>query len=292
MKDNEWAGVGNHIDFGARGLDTRIGRWIAKDPLFLKYPSESPYSFALNSPIEANDPDGRIVIFVNGQHKKGDVGEKYWENMDAKIRNIIGDTKYLYYDGSLGGWSNSLNMRHVNPAMDPQYSNLSAKERYEAGYKKGKEDAQSIIDGLQRNKDGEIIESIKLIAHSMGGAYAKGVGNGILDYANLKQMKGVKIEFEVDFASFQPGSIYNTAIPGVRTIQVSHKFDGVVNSKFSLEGSYETKEKGVSLSDYHLNTTDKNKGHNLQDFKDEINYVPKSSSNGGNGNGPASSDPK
>ena len=39
-----------------------------------------------------------------------------------------------------------------------------------------------------------------------------GVGNAIMDYANLKHKKGVKIEFEVDFASFQPGDKYNTPV--------------------------------------------------------------------------------
>jgi hypothetical protein len=38
MKDNEWAGVGNHIDFGARGLDTRIARFNSVDPLTKKFP--------------------------------------------------------------------------------------------------------------------------------------------------------------------------------------------------------------------------------------------------------------
>ena len=39
LKDNEWAGVGNHLDFGARGYDTRIARWINIDPLAKKYPN-------------------------------------------------------------------------------------------------------------------------------------------------------------------------------------------------------------------------------------------------------------
>jgi len=50
-KVNEIAGIGNHIDFGARGLDTRIGRWWSIDPLYQKFPSESPYNFGGNNPI-------------------------------------------------------------------------------------------------------------------------------------------------------------------------------------------------------------------------------------------------
>lgn len=56
------------MDFGARGLDSRIARWISPDPLHGRYPGLSPYSFVANSPIVFTDPDGRrIVIYYNGQ---------------------------------------------------------------------------------------------------------------------------------------------------------------------------------------------------------------------------------
>ena len=58
-KDDEINGIGNHVDFGARGLDTRLGRWWSVDPLAEKYPSSSPYVFANNSPIILVDRDGR-----------------------------------------------------------------------------------------------------------------------------------------------------------------------------------------------------------------------------------------
>jgi RHS repeat-associated protein len=51
-------------DFGARILDVRLGRWLAVDPLYMKYPWSSSYTFVLNTPIQAFDPDGRKVYFV------------------------------------------------------------------------------------------------------------------------------------------------------------------------------------------------------------------------------------
>ena len=68
MKDNEIKGVGNSLDFGARMYDSRIGRWFAVDPLAAKYSYASPFNFALNTPLQAKDPDGKVVIFINGQH--------------------------------------------------------------------------------------------------------------------------------------------------------------------------------------------------------------------------------
>ena len=51
-------GEGN-LDFGARIMDVRLGRWLSVDPLQTKYPSLSPYNFCGNNPIFFVDPDGK-----------------------------------------------------------------------------------------------------------------------------------------------------------------------------------------------------------------------------------------
>ncbi len=62
--DNDIAGEGNAYDYGARILDTRLGRWMSIDPKFYEYSDISPYVFAGNSPILALDMDGeKIVIY-------------------------------------------------------------------------------------------------------------------------------------------------------------------------------------------------------------------------------------
>jgi RHS repeat-associated protein len=60
--DNELKGEGNSIDFGARMLDPRVGRWFANDPSAHLQPSSSPYSFANNNPVVLIDPDGKLPI--------------------------------------------------------------------------------------------------------------------------------------------------------------------------------------------------------------------------------------
>jgi len=65
-KDDEVYGAGNLIDYGARVRDPRLGPWLGIDPLAAKYPSWSPYVYAMNTPISAYDPDGKRVYFVAG----------------------------------------------------------------------------------------------------------------------------------------------------------------------------------------------------------------------------------
>jgi RHS repeat-associated protein len=57
-KDNEFAGVGNNIDYGFRKQDTRTGRFLSVDPLTKQYPWYTPYQFAGNKPIAHVDLDG------------------------------------------------------------------------------------------------------------------------------------------------------------------------------------------------------------------------------------------
>src|SRR5690554_2298650 len=63
LKDNDIAGAGNHLDYGARGRDPRLGSvWWSIDPLAAKYPDLSPYNFVANSPIIFADPNGKEII--------------------------------------------------------------------------------------------------------------------------------------------------------------------------------------------------------------------------------------
>src|SRR5690554_6134699 len=59
-KDDEINGSGNHLDYGARGRNPRLGGgWWSPDPLASKYPGLSPYHFAGNNPMMFVDYDGR-----------------------------------------------------------------------------------------------------------------------------------------------------------------------------------------------------------------------------------------
>jgi RHS repeat-associated protein len=62
-KDDEITGVeGSHLDFGARIYDSRIGRWLSRDPMANNYPNQSAYNYAVNSPIMFFDPNGEDAI--------------------------------------------------------------------------------------------------------------------------------------------------------------------------------------------------------------------------------------
>ncbi|UEG49601.1 RHS repeat-associated core domain-containing protein [Ferruginibacter lapsinanis] len=60
--DDEMYGIGNMYDFGARIYDPRLGRFFSVDPLERKYPSWSPYVYALDNPVMNIDIDGKEAI--------------------------------------------------------------------------------------------------------------------------------------------------------------------------------------------------------------------------------------
>jgi RHS repeat-associated protein len=80
-KVNEWAGIANHLDFGARGYDSRIGRWYSVDQV--KKSDLSAYQFGRNSPIAFVDPDGNTEYYFNGK----------WVGSDKKDNGMIAIVK-------------------------------------------------------------------------------------------------------------------------------------------------------------------------------------------------------
>jgi RHS repeat-associated protein len=171
-------------DFGERIYDNRIGRWWSDDPLEAAYTSFSPYNFVTNSPIIAFDPDGRLVIFSNGEvgsfgglGKENDrlrASEDYWGSyFVSKVLNRLGETHKKFIDGDQGG---------------------GALTRYAAGQKLAVSQAQEIIDGLERNAQGEITESIYIVSHSKGSAFANGYTDAMRSEIE-KQVREGKIKY-------------------------------------------------------------------------------------------------
>ncbi|HBG70615.1 MAG: hypothetical protein A2W93_09670 [Bacteroidetes bacterium GWF2_43_63] len=64
--DELFESSGSAYDFGARLYDSRLGRWMACDPLAAKYPGYSPYHFGYCDPIIVMDPNGMENIIVIG----------------------------------------------------------------------------------------------------------------------------------------------------------------------------------------------------------------------------------
>jgi RHS repeat-associated protein len=85
-KDDEFTNSTSHYDFGARIYDSRVGRFLSLDPMMNKYPSETPYIFAGNSPV--------FYIDFNGEYK---LSESFKENYPHFTKylseQIINDVK-------------------------------------------------------------------------------------------------------------------------------------------------------------------------------------------------------
>jgi RHS repeat-associated protein len=93
MKVNEWAGSGNHVDYGDRGYDTRTARWPTLDKLFKNYPSLSPYSFCADNPILFVDRGGqKIFIYYideNGKNMSYQYGSKVKVPDNSFVQNVV-----------------------------------------------------------------------------------------------------------------------------------------------------------------------------------------------------------
>lgn len=168
---------------------------------------------------------------------------------DTAVMAHFGDWNDKYYDGSIGGSFGTL------------IGNISPFQRDDFGYKTGEVDAASIIAGLARNDKGEITETIKIIAHSMGAAYAKGFIRALVEYArkNPELCTGLSVS-EYDFAPFQPTS--QRAVNGVSTFQYSHSKDKVA-------------EYGRMPGAEFMDTpSDREQGHPIRNFYDLIRNLP------------------
>ena len=158
--------------FGARYYNPKRVLWYSTDPMELKHPNVTSYGYTKRNPVNAIDYEGQLII--NGQHGGSGGSRAYWNGLDARIMNWVGDHKPMYVDGAMGGWKNTL--------LDGYNNNLLSRNRYASGYAKGRASAGDILSSLSGD------ESIKVITHSMGGAFGKGYIQGIIDYAEYSEL--------------------------------------------------------------------------------------------------------
>jgi RHS repeat-associated protein len=121
-KVNEWAGIGNFLEFSERGYDSRISRFIKVDPLEKEYPWNSTYAFAENSPIQGIDLEGAELLKVNsGWFRMGIDGgkNKIVITKDNNLPSVFKDAhgKPLFTPGSVGLTSKGLTNYNKGPII-------------------------------------------------------------------------------------------------------------------------------------------------------------------------------
>ena len=209
----------NMYDYGARVYMPDIGRWGATDNKAEFYFANSPYVYALNTPTNAIDPDGNLVIFINGL---GGGGANYWRNYDTSKDNWLSQPNKISFDLQVSKHLNDQNRRYYDGSPGTLSHDLFSSNRYTDGYAKGKEEAASIIGSLARDPQGNIIETIKIITHSMGGVYGKGFVKALKEYIKKSkdpQVRKALITLVADFDPFQAGSKLGIADSNIYTQQ-------------------------------------------------------------------------
>jgi len=82
--------------YGARYYNPRLSIWYGVDPLSEKYPSINPYTYCMNNPINAIDPNGKEIIFI--QIKK-DGSQIHLQYKRGSFYYLNGERKGERYDG-------------------------------------------------------------------------------------------------------------------------------------------------------------------------------------------------
>ena len=110
--DNEINGEGNSLDFGARIIDARLGRWMSCDIHQGKTPGISAYNFSFNNPLAFNDPDGKdgrikvqgnaitmeTTVFLYGPDASEQIAQKYndaFAKMDNCANTVVDGKSYI-----------------------------------------------------------------------------------------------------------------------------------------------------------------------------------------------------
>ena len=166
--------------FEARMYRAQLGRFSTSDKKDIDTPWLSPFAYCACNPVNAIDPTGNVMIFINGKIGVGspDAGRPYWNKSFVNgAKQYFSDNKACY--------------------TNQDYRWLStARERISLGYEYAK--GQYKQWKSQMSKD----ESFKLVSHSMGGAFSKGIEQFLKD-------AGENVDYNVMINAYEVGYIEN-----------------------------------------------------------------------------------
>jgi len=224
--------------------DPQIGRWNHVDALANLYEGVSPYVYALNDPINAIDPDGNLVVFVNGlmlnQWMSQDNRRTANSFTDGRGAHIAANPNYrpypparnfttgspFYLGESFDYWGNiddafqqgynDYNSLYVSATAD---NSSQAVDRFA----EGEAAANSLIAQLDNAPLAEG-ETIKIVGHSQGAAFAAGMASVLSKHEKYSS----RLEAVHYLAPHQPTDINHP--DGVNGIQASRRSDRVSSS--------------------------------------------------------------
>jgi RHS repeat-associated protein len=229
-------------DYGARTYDNQIGRWHVQDNLSEVYYALTPYNYAGNTPVNAIDIDGNLFIFANGFMKSHWDAGKAPKTSPGSIRegvSSVPNPNYTPYapdrgfnkdgprnNGTTFGYWGKVDDAYMDAYKDQNvyYTNgsFTPKATASARFSEGVKSAQDLIKKLE---SGEITladgETIKIVGHSQGAAYAAGIATELAKHDKY----GSLLEFVDYLAPHQPGGF--THPDGVTGRQFSTKSDKV-----------------------------------------------------------------
>ncbi|WP_333864789.1 RHS repeat-associated core domain-containing protein, partial [Chitinophaga sp.] len=272
--DQEW------YDYGARMFDPQLGRWLSPDKLSEQYESVSPYAYALNDPVNAIDPDGNLIIFVNGfmihqwmaqDHRltirtaqrsmvdRGTFLTEFTQQRNPNFRPYPGERTFAegaptYLGKPFQYWGNiddvfmqghnDRNARYISASAD---NASQAHERYADGAMAARR--------LIRQLDSRQIplasdETIKIVGHSQGAAFAAGMVSVLSKHAKYSS----RLEIAYYIAPHQPGDFLHSA--KVKGQQWSTFHDWVTDGWNFIHlfngGSKNQKIEGIGEGNYKL----------------------------------------
>ncbi|WP_083598237.1 DUF6443 domain-containing protein [Flavobacterium sp. CF108] len=231
----------NFYDYGARKYDPALGHWMNMDPLSEKYETLSPYNYVSNNPVNAIDPDGRLIVYVNGllfsqalkmKLTSNDYKPERWGTQIQTDKLSFNGEDINYWDvqnsegittrGEINRFFNDDHNVYVNGS---HHFRSQASERFEMGKKAGNELIAQLQNGtIELTNE----ETIKIVGHSQGAAHAAGMLTQLLDspFAN-------RLEAGIYLSPHQPGGF--THPKEIFGVQFSTKTD-IVSSRAGVLG--------------------------------------------------------